>query len=202
RAGSESSRSRRSSAEAEYYMTQSHVAVLQWPAQADDAAALAADGRPRLLLVAPEADPPGSTDYLEEWVRLPADERDVAARLQTLATRAEVLAPHVDGSDRLLYRNRWVGLSPIEARLAKVLVENFEQVVHEADLGRRGWPDDEWPGAALRVHLTRLRRKLARIGLEIPTVRRHGVVLQPSGREPGQRRQARVAASSNGSISR
>jgi hypothetical protein len=173
--------------------------MLQWPAQADDAAVLAADGKPRLLLVSPEADPPTSTDCLEEWVRLPADQRDVAARLQTLATRAERLAPMVDGSDRLLYRNRWVGLSPTEARLAKVLVQNFEHVVHEADLGRHGWPDDEWPGPALRVHLTRLRQKLARIGLEIPSVRRHGVVLQPSLQE---RFQGRTVASSGGSTSR
>jgi hypothetical protein len=173
--------------------------MLQWPAQAQDAAALAADGKPRLLLVSPEADPPTSTDCLEEWVRLPADQRDVAARLQALAKRAERLSPRIDGSDRLLYRNRWVGLSPTEARLAKVLVENFEQVVHEADLARRGWPDDEWPGGALRVHLTRLRQKLARIGLEIPSVRRHGVVLQPS---PVERLQGRAVASSNGSTRR
>jgi DNA-binding response OmpR family regulator len=159
--------------------------MLQWPSQAEDAAALAADGQPRLLLVAPEADPPTCTDCLEEWIRLPADQRDVAARLHTLATRAERLAPQVDGTDRLLYRNRWVGLSPTEARLAKVLVENFGQVVHEADLAEKGWPDDEWPGASLRVHLTRLRQKLARIGLEIPSVRRHGVVLQPVSTLPG-----------------
>jgi DNA-binding response OmpR family regulator len=114
-------------------------------------------------------------------------------------TRAERLAPQVDGSDRLLYRNRWVGLSPTEARLAKVLVENFGQVVHESDLAQRGWPDDEWPGASLRVHLTRLRQKLARIGLEIPSVRRHGVVLQPG---PEQDLQGRAVASSSGSTSR
>ena len=180
-------------------MTSSHVAMIQWPAQADDAAALAADGKARLLLVAPEADPPTSLDCLEEWIRLPADQRDVVARLHILVTRVERLAPQVDGSDRLLYHNRWVGLSPTEARLAKVLVENFEQVVHESDLAQRGWPDDEWPGGSLRVHLTRLRQKLARIGLEIPSVRRHGVVLQPG---PAEDRQARAAPSSNGSTSR
>ena len=34
------------------------VVVLQWPAQADQAAALAVERRPQLLLVAPDADPP------------------------------------------------------------------------------------------------------------------------------------------------
>jgi two-component system OmpR family response regulator len=163
-------------------MIQTEVAVLHWPAQAEEAEALAADGRPRLLLVAADADPPLSDDALCEWVRLPADERDVAARMLTLTRRLDPAAdrPRVDASGRLLYRNAWVALSPTEARLASVLVENYEAVVPEAELGRRGWPTGDWGGNALRVHVTRLRRRLSPLGLEVRAVRLQGFVLQAS----------------------
>jgi len=161
-------------------MSQTDVAVLHWPAQADEADALAADGRPRLLLVAADADPPVADDALCEWVRLPADERDVAARILSLTRRLGPVAdrPRVDPSGRLLFRNTWVALSPTEARLASVLAENFDAVVPEAELGRRGWPAGTWGANALRVHLTRLRRRLAPLGLEVRAIRLQGFILQ------------------------
>src|SRR5437763_3254886 len=60
------------------------VAVLHWPEEAPEAARLAAAGLPRLLLVDAGNDPPESDDCQEDWVRLPADDRDVAARLRAL----------------------------------------------------------------------------------------------------------------------
>src|SRR4051794_30600396 len=64
------------------------VALLRWPADADRRTLLAETMRPRLLLVAEGERPPAGVDELEDWVRLPADEREVAARLQALSTRA------------------------------------------------------------------------------------------------------------------
>jgi len=161
-------------------MSQRDVAVLHWPAQSDEAEALAAEGRPRLLLVAPDADPPLAHDALCEWVRLPADERDVAARILLLTRRVDPPPerPRVDANGRLLFRNAWVALSPTEARLASVLAENFEQVVPESELGRRGWPAGPWQTSALRVHLTRLRQRLAPLGLEVRGIRLQGFILQ------------------------
>ena len=127
-------------------MSQPDVAVLHWPAQADEAEALAADGRPRLLLVAPDADPPVSRDPLCEWVRLPADERDVAARILLLTRRLDPPPerPRVDANGRLLFRKPgspsrrprpdWRPCSPRTSR----------QVVPESELGRRGWPAGPW----------------------------------------------------------
>jgi len=164
-------------------LSETHVSVLHWPAQADKADALAADGRPRLLLVAPDADPPMPEDTLCEWVRLPADERDVAARILTLTRRLEPVVPErprVDDSGRLLFRNGWVALSPTEARLASALVENFESVVSESQLGLRGWPEGTWANNTLRVHITRLRHRVASLELEIRGVRGQGFILQPS----------------------
>ena len=86
------------------------VVVLHWPEQADRAAELARSGTPRLLLVAHDADPPNAIDPTEEWIRLPADERDVAARTLRLTTRLGSLAPDkpdVDHSGRIMYRGEW-----------------------------------------------------------------------------------------------
>ena len=167
-------------------MTRFEVAVLHWPAQAAEARALALDGRPRLLLVARDANPPDAEDPLCEWVRLPADERDVAARIRILTRRlAAVLGrPSVDAADRLLFGSTWVALSPIEARLASVLADNFQAVVSESELGRRGWPGGTWSVNALRVHVTRLRRRLVSLDLEVRGVRLQGFIMQPAKRGP------------------
>ena len=81
------------------------VAVLEWPEQADEAEALGAWGAPRLLLVAPEAEPPVDWDLSSDWLRRPADSRDVMARVETLQRRSEGLEGPVrldpDGADRL-----------------------------------------------------------------------------------------------------
>jgi DNA-binding response OmpR family regulator len=156
------------------------VIVLHWPAQAEEAAALALAGRPRLLLVAPGADPPQSTDRREDWVRLPADERDVAARVLRLTSDSPEL-PFVDATNRLVLGSDWVALSPIEARLAAALARRFGQVVTIDELGRCGWPDGGWRVNAMRVHFTRLRRRVAPLGLEVRAVRAQGFVLQKSG---------------------
>src|SRR6516164_9159501 len=95
------------------------VVVLSWPADRRQLPLLAERRVPRLLLVEAEAEPPVSEDLLEDWVRLPSDNRDIGARLQTLRRRAnELLAgPIVDAHYRFVFRDKWVTLSPIDARL-------------------------------------------------------------------------------------
>ena len=44
------------------------VVLVNWPEHADQVTALAQAGLPRLLLVAPDADPPASIDASEDWV--------------------------------------------------------------------------------------------------------------------------------------
>jgi DNA-binding response OmpR family regulator len=162
------------------------VVLVNWPEHADQVTALAQAGLPRLLLVATDADPPASVDESEDWVRLPADERDIAARVLRLTSRAAPAAPdppRLDANGRLFYAGRWVALSPIEARMASALVERFGTVVREEELGERGWPEGTWgdgarSAGALRVHLTRLRQRLAPLGLEVARVRMQGLVLQ------------------------
>jgi two-component system OmpR family response regulator len=168
-----------------------NVVVLHWPAQADAVAELDAAGTARLLLVDPDADPPVSVDWLEDWVRLPADERDVAARMLSLTRRLDPTPerPYVDDVGRMFYRGNWAALSPIEARLASALADQFDAVVDERELGRVGWPVEDRDGSkhkitSLRVHLTRLRRRLAPLGLEVRAVRSQGFILQAAEGAP------------------
>ncbi len=141
-----------------------------------------AAGKPRLLLVEPDADPPITTDPYEDWVRLPAHERDIAARVLGLSGRLSPPKPLVDENNRLLFSGQWVALSPIEARMAAVLVEQFGTVVSTQEICDRGWEGicepDKPSETALRVHLTRLRKRIAPLGLELRTVRLKGSVLQ------------------------
>ena len=172
----------------------SDVVVLAWPEQADEARRLGALRTPRLLLVPPGVEPPRDPDDLLEWVCIPASEHEVAARVVALIRRAEhdagsgrraavVDRPVVDRHGRCVYRHRWAALSPSEARLATVLCERYMEVVPDAELVDRWRPDegavDARKPVALRVQLTRLRQRVADLGLEVVSVRSQGVILQP-----------------------
>jgi hypothetical protein len=163
-------------------MTVADVVVVHWPEQQDDITRLAGEHVPRLLLVAPSADPPESGDVLQDWVRLPGDERDVRSRLDGLRRRAAHAGgrPTVDRHGRLAFRRSWVQLSPIEARLARRLIDAHEGVVAEEELLDRGWPGGQPTSNTLRVHLHRLRRRVTPLGLEVRGVRSEGWVLQRS----------------------
>jgi hypothetical protein len=156
------------------------IVVLRWPSERLERERLADDGRPRLLLVAPDADPPDGRDCIEDWVRMPAEDRDVAARLRSLEARAvrHQLRPETDDRGRLTFNGDWVALSPIGERLVAVLAAHFGEVVSRDELLTAGWPADRPSDAALRVHLTRLRKEIAPLGLEIATVRGFGHVMQ------------------------
>jgi two-component system OmpR family response regulator len=163
------------------------VVVVQWPEERDEVERLAELRIPRLLLVAPAADPPDGGDALQDWVRLPSDDRDIRARLNNLRRRAadRDVAPTVDRHGRLVFRRSWVQLSPIEERLAVLLVEAREGVVSEEGLLRAGWPSGRASSNALRVHLHRLRRRVMTLGLEIRHVRSDGWILQAATDEMG-----------------
>ena len=156
------------------------VALVRWPDDADRLAALRAARAPRLLLVGSGVTPPAILDPLEDWVRLPADDTELGARLETLRARggAGAAAPDVDADGLLHYRDRWVALSPVEQALAGALTERFGAVVARDTLSRRAWPDGTPTRNALDVHILRFRRRIAPLGLELRTVRARGYLLQ------------------------
>jgi DNA-binding response OmpR family regulator len=156
------------------------VVLVRWPEENLHLGELRGAGTPRLLLVGPDASPPDSVDPLEDWIRLPAEDRDVRARVATLEARASngAAMPEIDEDGLLRFRDKWVSLSPVERELASALVERFGAVVGREVMARRAWPSGAPTRNALDVHILRLRRRIAPLGLEVRTVRSRGYLLQ------------------------
>jgi DNA-binding response OmpR family regulator len=156
------------------------VVLVRWPEEDARLLQLRATGAPRLLLLNGESSPPELSDCLEDWIRLPADDRDLRARVATLSSRAETeqTAPHIDGDGLLRHGGHWVALSPVEGALAATLVDRFGAVVGRDTLARRAWPNGAPTRNALDVHMLRLRRRITSLGLEVRTVRSRGYLMQ------------------------
>lgn len=157
------------------------VVLVRWPVDAGRRAALRAAGVPRLLLVEEGEEPPPPDDCLEDWVRVPATESEVRARAAALVRRARrhvAGQPTLDGDGVLRFGDRWVALPPIEARIARPLVERFGAVVGRETLCRAGWPGGAPGRNALDVHMLRLRRRVEPLGLAVRTVRSRGYALE------------------------
>ena len=135
-----------------------------------------------MLVVGADDDPVIVADDLEDWLRLPVDDRDVRMRLLRLRERATRLpaCPVLDGYGRLLFAGGWVGLSTVEERLARPLVDQFEHVVSYRDLLDAGWPGQHQDKIILRPRITGLRRRVSTIGLELRSIRDVGHLLEAS----------------------
>lgn len=157
------------------------VAFLRWPDDADRRSALVEERRPRLLLLDAGEQPPEPSDCFEDWVVLPVEEQELASRTRALTARVarhQAVEPAVDASGVLRYGDRLLVLPPVEARLADALCDRFGVVVRRESLADAGWPDGPPGRNALDVHLVRLRRRLAGIGLTLRTVRSRGYLLE------------------------
>lgn len=157
------------------------VTVVRWPAEAPRREQLLARGIPRLLVLDDGVAPPGESDCLEDWVRMPASEVDMRARMEMLAGRAArhgLRVPSLDADGVLRFGGAWAALPPVEARLTGALVERFGAVVSREVLGRSGWPSGPPRRNALDVHVLRLRRRVEPVGLVIRTVRSRGYLLE------------------------
>lgn len=157
------------------------IALIRWPAEADRLPALRDDRIPRLLLVDADAAPPVAADEFEDWVRVPAPERDLRARLAGLSRRARFAGrrhPEIDGDGVVRFGARHAAVPPVEGRIAMALIDRFEAVVSREDLTEAGWPGGNPSRNALDVHVLRLRRRLTDVGLSIRTVRSRGYLLE------------------------
>ena len=160
------------------------VTLVRWPAELSRRERLADEGLPRLLLVEGGELPPGVVDVVEDWIRVPADEADIRARVATLQARYEALikgvAPLLDDDGVIRVGAAWVSLPPVEARLTTALLERFGMVVSREMLANSGWPEGAPGRNALDVHVLRMRRRVAPLGLVIRTVRSRGYLLEAS----------------------
>ncbi|HEX7095902.1 MAG TPA: winged helix-turn-helix domain-containing protein [Acidimicrobiales bacterium] len=166
------------------------VVLVRWPGEGDRLAQLRQEGRPRLLLVDSDAPPPLTGDALEDWIRVPAREADVRARIAVLSMRTggngTAEEPVLDDDGVLRFRGQWVSLPPVEARLTRALLERYGSVVSRETLTAAGWPGGAHGRNALDVHVLRLRRRLDPIGLAIRTVRSRGYLLEDGTQRAGQ----------------
>lgn len=155
------------------------VRLVRWPEESELLARLRAEHAPRLLLVPPPAPAPIVDQCEEDWVRLPADDGDVRARVESLAARwaRHRPGPHAGTDGRLRYDGKWIALSPIELRLAGALAARFGEVVGSEHLAKAAWPAEPMNDGALRVHMTRLRRRLQTLQLAVQNVRGRGYVM-------------------------
>jgi DNA-binding winged helix-turn-helix (wHTH) protein len=166
------------------------VTLVRWPGEAMRRERLAALDTPRLLLVEDDAAPPSSTDCLEDWIRIPAQDVDIQLRMEGLMVRAAhhvVDVPALDADGVLRYGACWVPLPPVEGRLTAALLDRFGAVVSREALSRAGWPEGAPGRNALDVHVLRMRRRLEGVGLAIRTVRSRGYLLEPAEARAAQR---------------
>lgn len=157
------------------------VELLRWPHDQERREGLRSQGLPRLLLVDPDQPPPVVTDPLEDWVRLPASDVDVEARVRALLHRSGrhlEPRPTLDPDGVLRHGDGWVSLPPVEARLMSALLGRFGAVVSREQLARAGWPQGAPGRNALDVHMLRVRRRIAPLELVIRTIRSRGYLLE------------------------
>ena len=157
------------------------VVVVRWPAERHRRDRLRLDRVPRLLLLEAGVAPPPPDDCLEDWLRVPASDDDIAARSAALEARRRlhgVAAPTLDEDGVLRHGAAWVPLPPVESRLTAALLDRMGAVVSREALARAGWPEGAPGRNALDVHVLRLRRRLAPLGLVIRTIRARGYLLE------------------------
>ena len=155
------------------------VVAVRWPEEREDAERLTAAGVAVLYIVRADDEAPVPTGCLEDWVRVPGDDRDFHARLGALELRAALhhAPPSVDDSGRLHYQGRIIPLPSTEARLATVLVARFGAVVPDHDLLGAVSATSDTPAPSLRVEIGRLRSRIREVHLAIHRTRRGYVLL-------------------------
>jgi DNA-binding response OmpR family regulator len=157
------------------------VVLLRWPSESERRESLTESGVARLLLVEPGEALPAVTDELEDWVRVPADEVEVQARVSTLSARARAgipAIPTLDADGVVRVGDSWTSLPPVEARLLEALLARFGSVVSRGALAESGWPNGAPGRNALDVHMLRLRRRVGPLSLAIRTIRSRGYLLE------------------------
>ncbi|MEO8693979.1 MAG: winged helix-turn-helix domain-containing protein [Acidimicrobiales bacterium] len=150
------------------------VALVHWPRDHERRARLTSARVPCLLLVEADAAPPVVNAW-EDWIHLPADERDVSTRLQGLVRR--VCRPEI--VDDAVLRNGYgaVILTTPESAITRALLDADGALVSRRNLERELWPEGPPSTRALDDLVYRLRRRMKPLRLNIFSARGRGFVL-------------------------
>ncbi len=158
--------------------------MLRWPEEEAIRRALAAERRPRLLVVGAGAEPPQVLDELEDWLRDPPDPADLLTRLASLSQRSEQrrARPHLDADGLLWSGSRWVVVPDGQLGVVDLLLTSANELVRTEAVSRtyvrHGGSGHR---ASVRTMLNRLQGRFADVGLVLHFVRGKGVLLEVPG---------------------
>jgi hypothetical protein len=164
------------------------VTVIRWPAEATARTLLVKEGRPRVLVVAPEATAPPPIDDLEDWLRDPVDPVELVARTEALRRHvtARAVVPWLDDDGLLHVGDRWVSISDAQLPMIRLLLDRFGQLVRTEELvaayTAAGGTDNP---TSIRTAIVRARARVASVGLDLRGARQRGVVLELASNEEG-----------------
>ena len=129
-------------------------------------------------MVSPASPTPVCTSCLEDWARLPVDDTELRARLDSLAEHQRAHAhPSVDEFGVLRQNGSIVFLSPREQSIAEILIANFGAVVKDATFAEHVFGEADARRETLRTHTSRLRKRIAPLGLTISCIRNVGYMM-------------------------
>ncbi|SHG69457.1 helix-turn-helix domain-containing protein [Streptoalloteichus hindustanus] len=156
------------------------VQLLRWPFDSARREHCRALGVLRLLVVEAGSAAPICSDVREDWVRAPVPREDLLARMAALRAKARAhRTPRLDPSGVLCLGERSISVSPAEAQLLELLVLRFAALVpREALRARLSDGDRTASRNALDLHIKRLRRRIAPLGLAIRTAWGRGYLLE------------------------
>ncbi|WP_205576417.1 winged helix-turn-helix domain-containing protein [Streptomyces europaeiscabiei] len=158
----------------------SDVVFVRWPVQADLRTRCRKEGMPRLLVVEAGAQPPISSDPVEDWVRPPVSRDDLEARVAVLQNRFDSSrVPTIDSTGTLSFGPHSITVSTTQAELLRLLIDRFGDVVHRTEFVQRfAGRTPALNRNSLDLHIMRLRRRLLPIELSIRTVWGRGYMLE------------------------
>ena len=163
------------------------VELIHWPRDRQRREALAKAGVPRVLLVPEGEVPPTRIGVGEDWIRVPADERDLYARARRVSRHmAQATAERavVDAGGVLRRGPQSVTLSVAEAEVMTALLEAPGTVVGRAALEQVVWPDGAPSSRSLDALVYRLRRRVAPLGLVVAASRGRGFLVDGGAPPP------------------
>ncbi|MCP2257823.1 Transcriptional regulatory protein, C terminal [Streptoalloteichus tenebrarius] len=162
------------------------VQLLRWPFDSARRERFRELGVLRLLVVEAGSAAPICSDVREDWVRAPVPREDLLARMAALRAKARAhRTPRLDPSGVLGVGERSISVSPAEAQLLELLVLRFGALVpREALRARLSDGDRTATRNALDLHIKRLRRRIAPLGLVICTAWGRGYLLEFDAGEP------------------
>jgi len=155
------------------------VPLIRWPGPTRARAECARRRAPCVFVVGASDPPPPQWGELEDWVREPVSDAEVAARAVTVARRSDVhCKPCLDRHGRVTFRDRSLVLPASQRAIVARLLERFGEVVGDGEIGALvGQGLGSTHAEAMKTSLRRVKEALAPVGLRLTRVRGAGYLI-------------------------